>query len=225
MSAAVEPRGIAARVQTGFEGRGERPIEHLLEIAWLDLIDPRTTAGAVSYGALILVLTLGATRLTGVVAHRALKGEGLSFDPNTRRFVIEILQVSVVVLGLIIYAHLVPALHKLANALLASASIFSLVMGIAAQPTLGNLIAGLALVIYRPFAIGDRMEFAIGGGPRTVTVQSFSLGHTRLVTDEGQVIVVPNTTMFSSVVTLVGAVSRPSAAQTKPRASRRNRKT
>ena len=194
-------------------------IERLLEIAWLDLIDPRTPEGAVVWGVLILLAAVICARLVGAAARRALKGDGLEIGASTRGFVVQTLQASIFVFGLVIYAHMVPALHKLANALLASASIFSLVVGIAAQATLGNLIAGLAMIMYRPFAVGDRIQFNPPGRDlQTVRVASCSLGHTWLATDDGQTIVVPNTTMFTSVVTLLrpGVAPKPTA-RGKPR--------
>ena len=42
---------------------------------------------------------------------------------------------------LILYAHLIPVLRSVGTALLAGASVASVVIGLAAQSTLGNLIA------------------------------------------------------------------------------------
>jgi len=52
----------------------------------------------------------------------------------------------------ILCAHLVPVLRALGTAMLAGASVASIVLGLAAQNTLGNLIAGVALLLYDPFA-------------------------------------------------------------------------
>lgn len=56
---------------------------------------------------------------------------------------------------LILYAHLIPVLRSMGTALLAGASVASVVIGLAAQSTLGNLVAGVSITIYRPFRLGD----------------------------------------------------------------------
>src|SRR3954449_6777145 len=43
------------------------------------------------------------------------------------------------------------------------ASITAVVVGLAAQQTLGNLIAGLVLITVRPFRVGDRVRLQGGG--------------------------------------------------------------
>jgi small-conductance mechanosensitive channel len=35
----------------------------------------------------------------------------------------------------------------------------SVIIGLAAQGTLGNIIAGIALLMYRPFRLGDRVRY------------------------------------------------------------------
>lgn len=98
------------------------------------------------------------------------------------------------------YAHLVPALQRLGEAMLASAGVVSLVIGLAAQNTLGNLIAGFSLLLYRPFAIGDILTLSAPTGKETGTVKEFTLGHTKLMTDDGRWIIVPNSIMASNII-------------------------
>ena len=50
------------------------------------------------------------------------------------------------------------------TALLAGASVASVVIGLAAQSTLGNLVAGIAITIYRPFRLGDTLQVATPTG-------------------------------------------------------------
>ena len=49
--------------------------------------------------------------------------------------------------ALVLWAHLVPLLRHLSTALLAGVSIASVVIGLAAQSTLGNVISGFALLL------------------------------------------------------------------------------
>ncbi|TCS54485.1 small-conductance mechanosensitive channel [Primorskyibacter sedentarius] len=99
-----------------------------------------------------------------------------------------------------LYAHTVPALDKLATALLASVSIASVVIGLAAQSTLANLVAGLSLVLYKPFQLGDRLEINVPGGVETGTVESVSLGYTVLQTFDNRRLVLSNSTVANAVM-------------------------
>jgi small-conductance mechanosensitive channel len=76
---------------------------------------------------------------------------------------------------------------------------------LAAQNTLGNLIAGISLVLYRPFKIGDRLQVTAPAGQETGVVESLNLGYTVLKTDDNRRIVVPNSLMASqTTVNLTG---------------------
>lgn len=93
---------------------------------------------------------------------------------------------------LMIVAHAVPVLNKVATALLASVSIASIVIGLAAQSTLSNLVAGLSLAFYRPFRIGDKLQVTAPTGLEMGTVEIVNLGYTVLSTFDNRRIVVPN---------------------------------
>jgi small conductance mechanosensitive channel len=75
------------------------------------------------------------------------------------------------------------------TALLTGVSIVGLAMGLAAQETLANFIAGIVIFWDKPFRIGDTIEIegAIG------TVQRVTFRSTRMLDGDGQVIVLPNT--------------------------------
>jgi small conductance mechanosensitive channel len=84
--------------------------------------------------------------------------------------------------------------------LLAGASVASVVLGLAAQSTLGNLVAGISLTIYRPFRLGDTLQVAAPAGPEVGVVEIISLGYTTLRTPSGHTIVVPNSIASSQVI-------------------------
>ena len=167
-----------------------------------ELLNPGTLAGGIVYAFLFLgIASLGA-RVVRIVADRSKKR--LS-DLTAINFVAQLLQVGVFVLCFILYAHLVPALRSLGTALLAGVSVASIVIGLAAQTTLSNLVAGLSLLLYRPFQIGDRVQLNIPNVPNSLvsgTIESLSLGYTILRDDKGSRVVVPNSLMGSMVIFL-----------------------
>jgi small conductance mechanosensitive channel len=112
----------------------------------------------------------------------------------------------VFLLCLVIFAHLVPALRAAGTALLASASVVGLVLGIAAQNTLGNLIAGVSIGLYRPFHIGDWLQVSVPGGVASGRVETLSLGRTVLRTEDNRRVVVPNSVMLNATTINLNAV-------------------
>jgi small-conductance mechanosensitive channel len=82
--------------------------------------------------------------------------------------------------------------------LLVGGVVTSVVIGIAAQQALGNVFAGIVLLLTRPFTIGDRIRIRAGalGGIFDGTVTSTSLVYTTIVTDDG-VVNIPNSTLLA----------------------------
>jgi small-conductance mechanosensitive channel len=121
-------------------------------------------------------------------------------DPTGFSFVDQLLQVVIFIVLAILYAQLVPPLRALGTALLASAGIASIVIGLAAQSTLGNLIAGFALLLYRPFRVGDQVQLMTPRGIMMAKIETLMLGYTLLLDAENNQIIVPNSMMANIVI-------------------------
>ena len=85
--------------------------------------------------------------------------------------------------------------------LLLGGAIAGVVLGIAAQQSLGNVFAGLVLLMARPFAVGNRIRVRSGalGGEFYGTVTSISLTYVSVLTDEGM-LKVPNSSLLAAAV-------------------------
>jgi|SRR5580658_4245866 small conductance mechanosensitive channel len=160
---------------------------------------PDNLVGALVYLALFVIAALILTRALRTGVHAAMSHGG-HLDRTTISFLQQIATALVWVLMLILYAHLIPELRALGTALLAGASIASVVIGLAAQSTLGNLVAGISITIYRPFRLGDTLQVAAPTGTEIGMVEAISLGYTILRTADGRVVVVPNSLAASQVV-------------------------
>ncbi|HXZ99964.1 MAG TPA: mechanosensitive ion channel domain-containing protein [Candidatus Binatia bacterium] len=77
--------------------------------------------------------------------------------------------------------------------------IFSLAIGLAFQDLLRNVLAGIFILIEKPFQIGDRITVTEQAG----IVHDIALRTTVLHTDDGRIAVVPNLLVFQNAV-LVG---------------------
>src|SRR3954468_2838507 len=84
------------------------------------------------------------------------------------------------------------------------ASITAVVVGLAAQQTLGNLIAGLVLITVRPFKVGDRVRLQAGGlaGQLEGVVASLGLLYTTFAQGQDSIMVPNNVVLASAVVPL-----------------------
>jgi len=163
-----------------------------------DLLDVRTWLGAailaaLMFGAGILLSWLVRRMFSTLIAH----DRSERIDQITISFLSHL---AILIIWLLIgafYAHLVPALNRLSTALLAGVGLMSVIVGFAAQTTLGNLVSGVSLVLYKPFRRGDRLQviapnkdqFDIG------IVEDITLGFTILRTDDGRQIIIANGTM------------------------------
>jgi small conductance mechanosensitive channel len=80
-------------------------------------------------------------------------------------------------------------------------AITAVVIGLAAQQTLGNLIAGMVLISARPFRVGNRVRLQAGGleGQIEGVVASLGLLYTTL-TQERDSIMVPNNVVLTAAV-------------------------
>ena len=171
-----------------------------------DFADPTTSLGAFIYALVFAFLAWIVGRALRLAIHRLLAYDKRALvDRTTVRFLGQLAQIGVYLFAFISYAHLVPALSHLGTAWFASVSVISLVVGIAAQSTLGNHISGISLLLYRPFNVGDRLQLATPSGLETAEVESLNLGYTILKTDDNRRIVVPNSLMASqTTVNLTG---------------------
>jgi small-conductance mechanosensitive channel len=75
-------------------------------------------------------------------------------------------------------------------------TITAIVIGFASQNVLGNLISGLYLAITRPFRIGEKVTVFGNTG----IIYDIGLLYSRLRTDEGDIILAPNTSMVTTTI-------------------------
>jgi small conductance mechanosensitive channel len=75
-------------------------------------------------------------------------------------------------------------------------TITAIVIGFASQNVLGNLISGLYLAISRPFRIGEKVTVFGNTG----IIFDIGLLYCKLRTDDGDMIIAPNTSMISTTI-------------------------
>lgn len=173
-------------------------MEFLKQLVDHDLLNPRTGTGAVFYAVLLLTAAgVLATVLRLSINNLLRRDTKHHIDRTYALFLIQFIQIGIFVFFVILYTHLIPALHALATALLTGVSVVSVIFGLAAQNTLGNLVAGIAVLLYRPFRVGDTIQVTAPKGNEIGEVESISLGYTVLVTSDHRRVMVPNSAVMN----------------------------
>jgi small-conductance mechanosensitive channel len=159
------------------------------ELEWL-----RTPVGLVTV-VVLLILGWAIARDVGRAFGPALFRRMDPAAAGTVGFVIRLATVAVALVVALSIAGVNPRTLALGGAFTA------VIVGLAAQQTLGNVIAGTVLLSARPFKVGDRVR--LQGGPLAGkiegTVGSLGLLYTTFVTDEGSTLV-PNSVVLNVAV-------------------------
>lgn len=108
--------------------------------------------------------------------------------------------VRVIVYGFAFYCIIsqIKPLQTLTSAILASSSVIAVVVSIAAQDTVGNFVAGVAIIATHPFTIGDLIK--INNSQYIGFVEDITLQHTLIRTYENVYVTIPNAFIMKSPI-------------------------
>lgn len=142
---------------------------------------------------LILLVAKLLARLTRSVVKSAVANKNFKFSQLMQDFFVSMSGKAVWVIGILvglsqIGVNLTPVLTGF--------GIAGVIIGFALQDTLSNFAAGMMLLIYRPFDVGD---FVYAGGVDG-KVGNMSLVNTTIRTFDNQIIIVPNSKIWGDVI-------------------------
>jgi small conductance mechanosensitive channel len=142
---------------------------------------------------IVLALTLVVAR----VIDRRMSGGDRSARTITRyRVLRRSIVAAIVTFGILSALLVIPQVRALAGALLASSAVLGLIVGFAAQRTLGNFVAGLTIAFTQPLRLGDVVEVAGVEG----VVEEIGLMYTFIRTDDNARLVIPNEKLASDTI-------------------------
>ena len=141
---------------------------------------------------LTLLICLLAVRLVLKISRRLLDKSKL--DHRIQKYLLSGLKLLLYAITVIIMAD---SLGISNSSLVAILSVGSLGITLAAEDILGNVAGGLVILSSRPFTIGDFVEANGTSG----TVEEISLNHTKVVTPDGQLVMLPNKELANSKLT------------------------
>jgi small-conductance mechanosensitive channel len=122
-------------------------------------------------------------------------GEEAHIDANFTSLLSKVLKLIIFIVAVII---VLDRFGVNINSFIVSLGIGSLAIALAAQETLANIIAGIVILVDRPFIIGEKIRTNSG----TVgTVEQIGIRSCRITTLDGKILVVPNTELTKSSIT------------------------
>ena len=170
------------------------------------MFNPSTLPGAIFYAILFVLLSLVLSFAVRHFLQRVIRGtKRPSVDKAAITFLSQLIQVTIFIVALILYFQIIPSLRNIGTAILATAGVASIVLGLAAQNTLGNIISGISILLYRPVRLGDKVKVYASAGDETGVVDSITLGYTTLIMPDDERIIVPNSVLTNTVIVNYGS--------------------
>jgi small conductance mechanosensitive channel len=115
----------------------------------------------------------------------------------------------IVFIGVFSALLVIPQVRAVAAGILASSAVIGIVVGFAAQRTIGNFIAGLLIALAQPIRLGDHVETE----GLTGVVEEIGLTYTFIRTPDNDRLVIPNEKIASDTIRNSSIRSRKKLAQ------------
>ena len=149
---------------------------------------------------IVVLAGAGLIAVAGVIAIRALSKAAQTATGGLERTKGTPLGFFISLLGYLLLAIiLLSALGFPPDKLLVGGAVTGVVLGIAAQQTIGNVFAGIVLLIVRPFSVGETVYLKGTLGEYEGTVTDMTLFYVHVSTETGPVML-PNTGVLASAV-------------------------
>ena len=180
-------------------------MENLLEIfnGWLDpvILGPILLGWGGKFVGAVFIVVVGRWGAKALIAWSGKAVRKAEVDSTLIRFLSSIAYVTLMV---IIVISALGALGVPITSFLAIIGAASLAVGLALKDSLANFAAGVMLVLFRPFKVGDFIDAAGISG----SVESIRIFSTVVKTPDNRVITVPNGLIYADTITNYSAEER-----------------
>jgi small conductance mechanosensitive channel len=143
-------------------------------------------------GGVLLVTLIVARLVDRRLARRDLPAATITRYQVLRRSVIT----TIVFVGVLSALLVIPQVRAVATGILASSAVVGIIVGFAAQRTIGNFIAGLLIAFSQPIRLGDRVEIESQMG----VVEEIGLTYTFIRLEDNDRLVIPNERIASDTI-------------------------
>jgi small-conductance mechanosensitive channel len=144
------------------------------------------------FGAVLLVTLVVARLVDRRFSRRDLPPEVATRYQVLRRTVMTL----IVFVGVLSALLVIPQVRAVATGILASSAVIGIIIGFAAQRTIGNFIAGLLIALAQPIRLGDYVETEGFHG----VVEEIGLTYTFIRIEDNDRLVVPNEKIASDTI-------------------------
>jgi small-conductance mechanosensitive channel len=135
-------------------------------------------------GAMIVIASAAAKLIDARIGRRHLDPATATRYRVLRRSIFS----AIVFVGIMSALLVIPQIRAIAGGVLASGAVIAVVLGFAAQRTIGNFIAGILIAFSQPLRLGDEVEAEGGRG----VVEEIGLTYTWVRLPDGDRLVIPN---------------------------------
>ncbi len=147
---------------------------------------------AVIAGVVILIAVVGAKLADLALGRRQLPPNAVTRYRVIRRTVMS----TIVFVGVLSALLVIPQVRTIAGSILASSAVIGLIIGFAAQRTIGNVIAGILIALSQPLRLGDTVTV----DDVTGVVEEIGLTYTFIRVPDGVRLVIPNEKLASDTI-------------------------
>lgn len=156
----------------------------------------QTTFAEFGFGLLsaVAIAVIGFWIVKKIASFAGKAFDRMDLDPTLNKFFSSLIYW--LMAGFVIIAAL-GALGINTGAFMAVLGAAGLAIGLAMEGSLSNFAAGVLIILFRPFKVGDYIEVDENGGK----VERIQLFHTTLVTYDNETIIIPNSEITGNVIT------------------------
>jgi small conductance mechanosensitive channel len=166
-------------------------------VGWITTSGPKIFFKTILF-LLILVVFRIFSWISRKVVRKAIQTSSLKVSKLLERTALSVTGAAVMIFGVLV------ALSQFGfevGPLLAGLGVVGFIIGFALQDTLGNFAAGVMILLYRPYDVGDLIEVAGGTGK----VHDMTLVSTTILTLDHRTLVIPNNKIWGDVIQNVTA--------------------
>ena len=154
--------------------------------------------GSVTALVILLVTVIVATVVNRVfMRYLRRSAEKLSNDPLNYSFLRHTVIGVIYLVGISLAIYAIPPLRTLAKSGLAGAGILAVILGFASQAALSNVIAGMFIVMFKPYRVNDRLTIK---DTMSGIVEDITLRHTIIRNFENRRIIIPNSIISNEIL-------------------------
>ena len=140
-------------------------------------------------GVVLSLTVIAATTANMWFKHDIKKKMESEHDPTSFKFLRYVVLVGIYFTGIVLSLLAFPSLKGVAQTALGGAGVIAVIIGVASQEALANLVGGLFIISFKPFRIGDLVKVTDN---MVGTVTDITLRHTVIKSFENKMIVIPN---------------------------------